>query len=174
MNNQTNSDDEYKLIVDDILSNDEFVESMKELKHHNSNRLDHSLKVSYRSYKIAKRLGLDYVGVARGGLLHDFYLDSITDKKSIKDKVMLYTLNHPKDALDNAQNIFGVTEKEADIIRSHMFPLDISVPKYAESWIVNVVDTCISTQEFSNKFKAEIAYTTNLLVLFLINMVRIG
>ena len=174
MYNQTNSDNEYKSIVGDILSHEEFVDSMKSLKHHDSNRLEHSLKVSYRSYKIAKALGLDYAEVARGGLLHDYYLDSVCDQKNIKDKVFLYTLNHPKDALENARNTFGVTDKEADIIRSHMFPLDISVPKYAESWIVNAVDTCISTKEFSSKFKTEIAYATNLLVLFVINMVRIG
>ena len=36
---------------------------------------EHLIKVSYKSYKIAKKLDLDYVSVARAGLLHDFYLD---------------------------------------------------------------------------------------------------
>ena len=78
-------DSKYLMIVDDILKNKEFMK-MNEVKHHDSNRLDHSLKVSFYSYKIAKRLHLNYVDVARGGLLHDFFLELLTGIKKLKTK----------------------------------------------------------------------------------------
>ena len=172
MYNQLNTDDEYRLIVDSILSNEDFIYPMKAIKHHNTNRLEHSLKVSYYSYKIAKALKLDYADVARGGLLHDFYLGSVNEQDNLKDKILLFTLNHPKEALENSTELFPLSEKEADIIRTHMFPIDVKIPKYAESWIVNLVDSYISTVEFGNKFSNKLVYTTNLFALFIFNFVR--
>ena len=145
-------DEEYKKIVAPIMSNEEFKNKMNSIKHHDSTRLNHMLKVSYKSYKIAKMLKLDYADVARAGLLHDYYLESVYDQETIKDKVALYTVNHPKEAVDNARKTFGINEKEEDIIRTHMFPVDIKVPKYAESWIVSFVDKGVSTVEFGRKF----------------------
>ena len=46
-------DQEYLQIIDNIMSNKEF-RKIDNIKHHNTTRLDHSLKVSYYSYKIAK------------------------------------------------------------------------------------------------------------------------
>ena len=53
------------------------VQKLKTITHHiYSNRLEHSIHVSYTSYKIAKKLGWDAKSTARGGLLHDmFYYD---------------------------------------------------------------------------------------------------
>ena len=89
--NKIAKDEEYNSIVSSILTTKEFSETMSHIKHHNSTRLNHLLKVSYYSYKISKYLRLDYEEVARAGLLHDFYLDSVSDQKNIKDKVLLYT-----------------------------------------------------------------------------------
>ena len=44
-------DSEYLKIVRNILENDEF-KKMEQIEHHGITRLDHSLKVSYYSYKI--------------------------------------------------------------------------------------------------------------------------
>jgi Predicted HD superfamily hydrolase len=167
-------DEEYKEIVDCILSNDTFVEQMNSVKHHDSTRLNHLIKVSYDSYKLAKALKLDYVKVARAGLLHDYYTKSVHDQKGIIDKVRLYTIDHPKEAVENAKKIMQLSEIEEDIIRSHMFPLDIKIPKYAESWVVNMVDTVISTKEFGHKFSYQLAYATNVAFLFMLNVIRIG
>ena len=169
--NYLQCDEEYKLIVDPIMSNEEFKTKMENIKHHDSTRLNHMLKVSYKSYKIAKLLKLDYVDVARAGLLHDYYLDSVSEQKTIKDKVSLYTINHPKDAVENAKRLFNINEKEEDIIRTHMFPVDVKVPKYAESWIVSIVDKAISTAEFGRKFGYK--YATNLLVIFVLTFLRV-
>ena len=165
-------DEEYRSIVAPIMSNEEFVSTMENIRHHDSTRLNHMLKVSYKSYKIAKALDLDYIGVARAGLLHDYYLKSVYEQKNIKDKVALYTVNHPKEAVENAQKTFGINEKEEDIIRTHMFPVDIKIPKYAESWIVSFVDKGVSTVEFGRKFSYQFKYSTNLMFIFLFNIIR--
>lgn len=164
-------DDEYIKITKNILEHEEVLK-MSNVKHHDSNRLNHSLKVSYYSYKIAKALHLNYVEVARGGLLHDFFLERTTNYNKIKDKVKLYTFSHPKKAVENAKRYFEISEIEEDIIRAHMFPIDIKIPKYAESWIVSSVDKAISFYEFGKKFGHKLNYATNFALLFLLNVLK--
>lgn len=163
-------DAEYMNLVSDILELKEF-QQMKHIRHHDNNRMEHSLKVSYYSYKIAKALHVDYTEVARGGLLHDFFLERTVDYTKVKDKVLLYTTKHPQEALDNAKKYFRLSSKEEDIIKCHMFPLDYRVPKYIESWIVNLVDTGLSTHEFSKKFSYKLSYATNVMMILLLNAI---
>lgn len=163
-------DAEYMDLVADILALDEF-KKMKHIRHHDNNRLEHSLKVSYYSYKIAKALHVDYVDVARGGLLHDFFLERTTDYDKMKDKVLLYTTKHPGEAVKNAKEFFNLSMKEEDIIRCHMFPLDYHIPKYTESWIVNLVDTGLSTGEFGKKFGYKLNYAANLFAIIILNTI---
>ena len=157
---------EYNSIVDDILDNKEF-DKIRYIEHHGITRYEHSVKVSYYSYKLAKTLRLNYKSVAKGGLLHDFFISD--PNASFKDKVKS-TFSHSKLALKTATNSFGVSEMEADIIRSHMFPFGSTVPKYAESWLVNLVDKVIGFKEFMTKFSYKFSYTTNLLLLFIIGV----
>lgn len=163
------NDEEYLSIIDSIINNKEF-DKMNYIRHHNTTRMDHSLKVSYYSYKIAKSLKLDYEEVARGGLLHDFYLGRVADEEKVKDKVKLYTISHPVEAVKNSKLHFEVSEKEEDIIRSHMFPVDFKVPKYAESWIVSLVDKGVSTFEFAKKFSYKLSYAINLYLILFLNI----
>ena len=166
-----NKDEEYLFIINNIIKNEKF-NKIEKIKHHNTNRLDHSIKVSYYSYKIAKTLKLDYKEVARGGLLHDFYIDEISECKKIRDKIKLFSIKHPKDAVSNATEYFELSEKEIDIIQTHMFPIDYKIPKYAESWIVSLVDKILSVGEFSKKFSYKFSYIINLYLLFILNVIK--
>ena len=152
--NSVESDKEYLYIVNSILNHDEFYK-MKTIEHHGISRYEHSLKVSYYAYKIAKILKLDYEGVARGGLLHDFFFSS--EIRSQKEKMLSY-FTHPKYAKKNAINYFEINEKEQDIIRTHMFPANLALPKYAESWIVSIVDKIVALQEFSKTYTYQLVY----------------
>ena len=67
-------DKEYKKIVKDIFRNVRF-KKLFNIEHHGISRMEHSIKISYYSYKIAKFLKMDYISVARGALLLDFLLD---------------------------------------------------------------------------------------------------
>ena len=168
INHSVENDLRYRKIVKNILDNEEF-NKIKNIEHHGITRYDHSLKVSYYSYKIAKTLKLDYRQVARGGLLHDFFLSA--EDRTFKDK-FLSTFVHPKKAEKNAIKYFDVTEKEADMIRSHMFPVNLTIPRYAESWVVNIVDKVVGIYEFGMKYSKQLRYASNLYLLFLINILK--
>ena len=165
------NDEEYLLIINNIMENKEF-QKMNYIKHHNTTRMDHLIKVSYYSYKIAKTLKLDYKDVARGGLLHDFYNEEISECDTVKDKLLLFSLKHPNNALVNASSHFDLTEKEVNIIKTHMFPMNYKIPKYAESWIVSLVDKVLSIGEFSKKFSYKMTYVFNLYLLFVFNIIK--
>ena len=166
-----NKDEEYLCIINNIMENKDF-QKMGKIRHHNTTRLNHMLKVSYYSYKIAKTLKLDYEDVARGGLLHDFYTDKISDCDKVKYKIKLFSIKHPKDAVKNAMTYFDLTEKEINIIETHMFPVDYKIPKYAESWVVSIGDKFLSLGAFSKKFIYNLTYIFNLYLVFILNSIK--
>lgn len=161
-------DSEYMKLVSDIYNNVEFVK-IKEIEHHGITRFEHSVRVSYYSYKIAKKLKLDFKESARAGLLHDFFL---SNKNRTKTERFLSVFKHPKICVQNALKNFELSTKEIDIIKSHMFPISFSIPKYAESWIVSFVDKGAAIYEFSKKLSYKFKFVTNAYILFLINFIR--
>lgn len=134
----------YLECVTDLLA-DEFVLSMAEfIQHGNVSCLDHCLQVSYNSFKFGKKFGLDYRSMARGGLLHDFFL---YDWHTTKTEDGLHGFIHAGIALRNALKHFELNDLEKDIILKHMWPLNLTPPKYKESLLVCLVDKCCATLE---------------------------
>ena len=160
-------DFEYMNIIKDILDNDNY-NILSQTKHHNTTRLNHCLKVSYYSYKIVKKLHLSYKETARAVLLHDFYLEQIDEQDNIKDKVSLFSFKHPLIAIKNSEKYFKLTKKEKDIIKTHMFPSNIFIPKTIESWIVCFVDKYVSVGEFKYKFHQKFVVRKSYLYLLVI------
>lgn len=114
-------------------------------QHSNINRLDHITSVTYMSYVITKRRGLDCKAAARGAVLHDlFYYDW-------HDKAMWHRphgYKHPRFALTNARELNkNITPKEENIILRHMFPLTVIPPKSREGFIVSLADKYCATRE---------------------------
>lgn len=119
--------------------------SMKNIPQHvNVNCLNHSIYVSYISFLISRSLGLDYVASARGGLLHDLFL---YDWRKENKRKKTHLFSHPAVALNNASAMFDLTEKEKDIIATHMWPLTVKLPKYKESFIVSCADKFCALME---------------------------
>jgi len=140
------SDYEYSFCVNDLIQ-DEHVCSMKQfIQHSNVTCLEHSISVSYNSYLVCRGLGLDYKSAARGALLHDFFL---YDWHITKTGHGLHGFTHPNTALKNAEEKFCLNVIEKDIIKKHMWPLTISLPKYKESFIVSFVDKYCSLAEIT-------------------------
>lgn len=151
--NEWKKDKVYLDIVDDLLKNEMVQKLANYTQHHNSNRLEHSIAVSYDSYKIAKKHHLDYRATARAGLLHDlFYYDWRTTKFNLGSHAFI----HPRVSLRNAEKITDLSDKEKDIILKHMWGLTVSLPKYRESLIVSLVDDYEATHEFLSPFKAKL------------------
>ena len=162
---QVNYNKKFLNIVKDILENEEF-NKLKSIKHHDTNRYDHSLRVSYYSYLITKDLGLNYKSVARAALLHDFFLEENYKEKISKRLDTL--LKHPKFALETASKYYDLSDLEKDIIVSHMYPVTLNPPKYLESWIVDFVDDVVALYEKYDSFVFKLSTIKNFLFLVLL------
>lgn len=142
--------EEYMNIVLPILEHTEFIRR-KTYKHHGDITVyDHCLSVSKYSYIIAKKLKCDYKKAAIGGLLHDFYTEPWQDKKEKKAFFKMHGFVHAGEAAINAKNTFPqlVDKKVENIIKRHMFPLNITPPRYKEGWIVTIADKYVSLEIF--------------------------
>src|SRR5574344_2205733 len=103
---------------------------MKNYIHHgNTSCYEHCISVAFLAFKMAKKFkSVDCKAVARGGLLHDLFLyDWKTHGKETGDKFHGFT--HPRAALNNAEKITELADKERDIILHHMWPLTITLPR---------------------------------------------
>ena len=115
------------------------VRMMSRWKHHGRvTTLDHSLFVAYLSFRAARALGLDERAAARGGLLHDLYLYDSKDKSAHPG---WQCFDHPRAAARNAAELTELSDKERNIILSHMWPLGGPLPRSTEAWLVDLVDT---------------------------------
>ncbi len=138
---------EFLGIVDEYIQSP-LVQTLKEKKGHNGaiDRYEHSLTVAYKSYKISKKLGLDFESAAIGGLLHDV---GIYDDVSTKIKKALDVIKHPKLSENLAKDNFNLTSKQTNIIKSHMWPICLfTLPTSAEALIVNAMDTYCAAVEY--------------------------
>lgn len=136
---------EFENIILDLTSNS-VVQQMKVYKqHYDTSCYEHCFNVAYYSYLICKKFNLDYKSVARSGMLHDLFLYDWRTR--IEDRKGLHAFTHPRTALDNAKELFELSEKEEDIILKHMWPVTIKFPKYKESYIVTIVDKFCAMQE---------------------------
>ena len=138
-------EDEYYNIVKEMLFN-KTVLKMRDIPHQGScNCYDHCIRASYYCYKVCKKLGLDYVSCARAAMVHDLYLYNWREGRG--DRKGLHAFTHPKLAYENAAKLFDLNEKEKDIIIKHMWPLTIIPPKYAEGFVLTMVDKYCATLE---------------------------
>ncbi|WP_076635844.1 HD domain-containing protein [Lactiplantibacillus plantarum] len=153
-NNAWQQDSEYVAIVEDLLVQPAVQRLAEFTQHHHSNRLDHSIAVSYDSYVLAKKWHLNTTAVARGGLLHDlFYYDWRETKFDLGSHAFI----HPRVALRNAEKLTKLTPMEKDIILKHMFGATLAVPKYRESLLVSLVDDYEAEHEFFGPLRMKVA-----------------
>ena len=155
---------EFDNIIRDILKNEEVI-SLRYEYHHGISRLDHSLNVARLTYNISKLFKIKtYKDTTRAALLHDFFQEEVADKNFVAR-----LRKHPKCALKNATNNFDLSEKQMDIIKSHMFPITFTPPKYLESWIVDVVDDISAIQERGTVIKQHAKVVGTFLLVLLLN-----
>ena len=95
-------DDDYLKIVQDLINTPEVQQLKNYIQHHDNDRYTHVIAVSYRSYVLAKHMGMDAISVARAGILHDlFYYDWRTSHYSMSTHAFV----HPLVAVDAAKKI---------------------------------------------------------------------
>lgn len=140
---------DFKIIVNDILSNSKFKE-LDKMKHHGNcnTTYQHSIKTAYFAYKFCNFCNMnreDTERITRATLLHDFY-DSNWRYKKHRPFFKKHAFKHGEEAAKNAFELFNITDKQRDAIEHHMFPLT-KWPKHKDGWVVTFADKIISTQE---------------------------
>ena len=130
--------------IRELLASDA-VQRLKNYPHHKRvTRFEHSLYVSYRSYRLAKWLGWDSAAAARGGMLHDLFFYDWRVKVPGRG---WHVTAHPRQALREAQSRFPLSAVERDIIVTHMWPLAPARPHYRESYAVMLMDKYCAVME---------------------------
>lgn len=173
------SKSEFENLVCDILENENFLETKKDL-HHGTSKYEHSLRVAKLSYKLSKIFKADVKSTTRAGLLHDFFFGTR------KEKPENSYLRHPVTASNNAKKYFNVSTIEAEAIKTHMFhqvllkkifPFinrkeKVSVkefkPKSKEGWIICASDLLVSIMECE---RFQFTYVANVSLLILFNII---
>lgn len=144
---------EFINIVEDIINDQNFIKLRKERHHGSTNRYDHLIRVGIKVYKHTKRFNLDYITATKAAVLHDYFFEK--DFKNKKDSLH----NHPKLAAKRAHKYFNLNEKGQDMIKTHMFPVTLTVPNSLEGVILSLMDKSVSIKEF---FKYNIVRRKNI------------
>lgn len=137
---------EFFEMVGPIIENEKVKRMQKYIQHGHTSCYEHCIAVAYVSFVIAKKMRIrcDYNSLLRGALLHDYFLyDWHVPDKTHK----WHGFHHAAKALVNAKRDFELTKIESDIILKHMFPLNIKLPRYRESYIVCLADKICSSYE---------------------------
>lgn len=148
---------EFYFLVQDLISNKTVQEMKNYRQHYQTSTFEHCFNVAFISYKICKKLGLDYKAAARGGMIHDLFLYDWRHSSKSKKLFDMHAFTHPKTALKNASSLFDLTDKERDIIVKHMWPVTLKLPKYPESFVVTFVDKYSALQESFNFYSSFLA-----------------
>jgi len=128
----------------DILSSEGMRQAQSFVQHGSTSVYEHCVHVACMSLMIAARMrcAVDARAMVRGALLHDYFLYDWHGPGH-----GLHGFTHAKTAWRNARRDFRLGRIEQDVIRKHMFPLNIAPPLCRESLIVCLADKACAVGE---------------------------
>lgn len=132
----------------DILDSATHKACSKYIQHGDTSVRQHTASVACMAVAIARktRLKYDYQAIVRGALLHDYFLYDWHEPHH-----GLHGYTHASIALHNAAEDYAISPIEADIIKKHMWPLNIVPPRYREAMVVTLADKICSAKEVFGK-----------------------
>ncbi len=138
MNNVKHYDIIYKYGFD-ILNSKGMLLCKNYRQHGSISVFDHSIRVANLCILMAYYLPfkVNMKCLVRGALLHDYFLYDWHVKDASHK---WHGFHHAQKACLNAIRDFDLDEIEKDMIKKHMFPLNIHPPKYKESIILCLAD----------------------------------
>ncbi len=134
-------------ILDPLREHVKVQEMKKYIQHGNITTYDHCESVARGAFKINRffHMHADENAMVRAAFLHDFYL---YDWHIPEEGRKLHGYHHADIACDNAVKFFNISKKEQEIIKCHMWPLNLTrLPRCRESMIVTLADKIISLRE---------------------------
>lgn len=136
-------------ILSPVLSHPKVREMKNYIQHGNVTTYDHCMAVAEACFLHARRhprAHLDVPSLVRAAFLHDFYL---YDWHTPGDGThRFHGYRHARRAMENARTMFGISDAEAAMIFSHMWPLNLTrLPKTREAWVLTLTDKKISFLE---------------------------
>ncbi len=150
---------EFKDTLEDIIKNRTVQKMKNNVQHGDTSCFEHCMNVAYYSFILCKKLHLDYISAARGGMLHDLFLYNWRKHEQDVELEGLHAFVHPKIALRNSLELFELNKIEKDIILNHMWPLTIRPPRYIETYIITFVDKYCAINETLKYIQKKRAYS---------------
>ena len=134
----------------DILENEKYQSQCNYIQHGKTSVLTHEMNVTIYALKLVDKfkLKVNEHSLVRGSLLHDYFLYDwhVPDKNH-----RLHGFTHAKRAMLNASKDFNLNDIEKNMIYTHMFPLNLRIPKYKESLILCLSDKIVATKETTHR-----------------------
>ena len=128
------------ILLKGIADDPNALEMQKFIQHGSVTTYEHCMRVTRIAFwlNIHLRAHADEASLVKGAFLHDFYL---YDWHNCSNITHWHGFKHPRIARYNAEVVFALTDKEKDIIQSHMWPLTFRhVPSCREAIIVCLAD----------------------------------
>mgnify|MGYP002626555616 CR=1 FL=1 len=141
---------ELQRIIEPLANDPKALEMKKYIQHSHISTYDHCMDVCRHCFYFVRRhkLKVDEEALVRAAFLHDYYL---YDWHTHGDK--LHGYHHAKIAMMNARRDFNITELESEIIKTHMWPLNLmSVPSTKEALLLSMADKFCSARETLMKY----------------------
>ena len=131
----------------DILNSEKYQELDNYMQHGTLTVKDHSINVANKCIEYVNKHNIecDKKSLVVGALLHDFFLYDWHIKGNRLNKMHAFT--HPAIALKNAEQYYELNKIEKDMIKKHMWPTTIVLPKEKETWIIVLIDKICAFQE---------------------------
>ncbi len=125
-------------------------------QHQGHTTFHHSRHVAMSSYRLSQflHLRIDGKALATGAMLHDYYLYNTSDMEKGSYR---HGVGHPQIALHNAEKLFDLTDRERNIIASHMWPLTLrTVPRGREAVLVVITDKYCALSEMISGLRKQV------------------
>ena len=135
------------ILLKGIADDPNALEMQKFIQHGSVTTYEHCMRVTRIAFwlNIHLRAHADEASLVKGAFLHDFYL---YDWHNCSNITHWHGFKHPRIARYNAEVVFALTDKEKDIIQSHMWPLTpTDIPHSREAALVCMADKMSSSYE---------------------------
>lgn len=135
------------ILLKGIADDPNALEMQKFIQHGSVTTYEHCLRVTRIAFwlNIHLHVRADEASLVKGAFLHDFYL---YDWHNCSNITHWHGFKHARIARYNAETVFKLTDKEKDIIQSHMWPLNpTDIPHSREAALVCMADKMSSSYE---------------------------